>query len=88
MLVNVGKYIGFCVYRRPYLLWSPVIVKKGKCIGFCVYRRSYSLWSPVILDILTLRFAWSHPWESVETDYLKLGTPLFVPFTITGDYSK
>ena len=21
MLVNIGKYIGFCVYRRSYLLW-------------------------------------------------------------------
>ena len=25
MLVKIGKYIGFCVYRRSYLLWSPVI---------------------------------------------------------------
>ena len=26
MLVKIAKYIGFCVYRRSYLLWSPVIV--------------------------------------------------------------
>ena len=26
MLVKIGEYIGFCVYRRSYLLWSPVIV--------------------------------------------------------------
>ena len=26
MLVKIGKYIGFCVYRRSYLLWSPVIL--------------------------------------------------------------
>ena len=27
MLVKIGKYIGFCLYRRSYLLWSPVIVE-------------------------------------------------------------
>ena len=27
MLVKIAKYIGFCVYRRPYLLWSPVIAR-------------------------------------------------------------
>ena len=26
MLLKKGKYIGFCVHRRSYLLWSPVIV--------------------------------------------------------------
>ena len=26
LLVKIGKYIGFCVYRRSYLLWSPVIM--------------------------------------------------------------
>ena len=25
LLVKVAKYIGFCVYRRSYLIWSPVI---------------------------------------------------------------
>ena len=25
MSVKIGKYIGGCVYRRSYLLWSPVI---------------------------------------------------------------
>ena len=25
LLVKIGKYIGFCVYRRSYSLWSPVI---------------------------------------------------------------
>ena len=25
LLVKIGKYIGFCLYRRSYLLWSPVI---------------------------------------------------------------
>ena len=25
-LVKIGKHIGFCVYRRSYLLWSHVIV--------------------------------------------------------------
>ena len=24
MLVKIGKYIGFCVYHRSYLLWPPV----------------------------------------------------------------
>ena len=24
--MKIGKYIGFCVYRRSYLLWSPVII--------------------------------------------------------------
>ena len=24
-MVKIGKYIGFCVYRRSYLLWSPVV---------------------------------------------------------------
>ena len=24
-LVKLSKYIGFCMYRRSYLLWSPVI---------------------------------------------------------------
>ena len=28
MLVKIGKYIGFCVYRRSYLLWSPVIIAR------------------------------------------------------------
>ena len=27
LLVNIGKYMGFCVYRRSYLLWPPVIVR-------------------------------------------------------------
>jgi len=26
LLVKIGKCIGFCVYRRSYLLWSPIIV--------------------------------------------------------------
>ena len=25
-MVEIGKYIGFCVYRRSYLIWSPVVV--------------------------------------------------------------
>ena len=25
LLVKIAKYIVFCVYRRSYLLWSPVI---------------------------------------------------------------
>ena len=29
MLVKIGKYTGFCVCRRSYLLWSPVIVSKA-----------------------------------------------------------
>ena len=29
LLVKVVKYIGFCVYRRSYLLWSPVIVAEA-----------------------------------------------------------
>ena len=28
MLVKIAKYTGFCVYRRPYLIWSPVIVNR------------------------------------------------------------
>ena len=35
-MVKIGKYIpgtryqeGFCVYRKSYLLWSPVIVAAG-----------------------------------------------------------
>ena len=31
LLVKIGKYIGFCVYRRSYLLWSPVIAVKELC---------------------------------------------------------
>ena len=26
LLVKIAKYVRFCVYRRSYLLWSPVIV--------------------------------------------------------------
>ena len=25
-MVKIAKYIGFCVYRRSYLIWSPVIL--------------------------------------------------------------
>ena len=25
LLAEIGKYIGFCVYRRSYLIWSPVV---------------------------------------------------------------
>ena len=25
LCVKIGKYVDFCVYRRSYLLWSPVI---------------------------------------------------------------
>ena len=25
MLVKIGKHVDFCVYRRPYLIWSPVL---------------------------------------------------------------
>ena len=31
LLVKIGKYIGFCVYRRSYLLWFPVIPYQGMC---------------------------------------------------------
>ena len=27
LLVNTGKYLGFCAYRRSYLLWFPVILQ-------------------------------------------------------------
>ena len=27
---KIGKYIGFCVCRRSYLMWSPVISNKSK----------------------------------------------------------
>ena len=33
LLVNIGEYIGFCVYRRSCLLWSPVIVHRGQESG-------------------------------------------------------
>ena len=49
-LVKIAIYVGFCVYRRPYLIWSPVII-----VGFCVYRRSYLIWSPVIAQTLGSR---------------------------------
>ena len=26
MLIKIAIYIGFCAYRRSYLIWSPVIV--------------------------------------------------------------
>ena len=25
LLVKIDKYVGFCVYRRSYLIWPPVI---------------------------------------------------------------
>ena len=27
LLVKIAKYVGFCVRRRSYLIWPPVIVK-------------------------------------------------------------
>ena len=33
MLVKIGKYIVFCLHRRSYLLWSPVIVPKLEYAG-------------------------------------------------------
>ena len=32
MLVKIAKYLGFCVYRRSYLLWPPVIVVRGGAV--------------------------------------------------------
>ena len=29
LLVKLGKYLGFWVYRRSYLLWFPAIVIHG-----------------------------------------------------------
>ena len=26
-LVKIGKYVGFCMYRRSYLIWSPAIAR-------------------------------------------------------------
>ena len=26
LLAKIGKYIDFCVYRRSYLLWPPVLI--------------------------------------------------------------
>ena len=26
LLVKIGKYIGFCVYRGSYLIWFPVVL--------------------------------------------------------------
>ena len=34
LLVKIGNYIGFCVYRRSYLLWSPVIDTTGTAYTF------------------------------------------------------
>ena len=30
MLVKIWKYTGFCVYRRSYLIWSPVIGSRDR----------------------------------------------------------
>ena len=39
MSAKVGKYIGFCVYRRFYLLCPPVLVFEGglELWSFCVF---------------------------------------------------
>ena len=29
LFVKIAKYIGFCLYRRSYLIWSPVICDPG-----------------------------------------------------------
>ena len=39
MTVKIGKHIGFCVYHKSYLLWSPVIITvetqaQGHTAGF------------------------------------------------------
>ena len=32
-MVKIGKYIGFSVYRRSYLLWPPVVAQfQGVCL--------------------------------------------------------
>ena len=42
--VKIGKYIGFWVYRRSYLLWSPVIVPKHRGIFFSRATSSWTHW--------------------------------------------
>ena len=37
------------MYRKSYLLWSPVTVKIAKYLVFCVHRRSCLQWPPVIV---------------------------------------
>ena len=33
MSLTIVKYVGFCVYRRSYLLWPPVIIGLQSCFG-------------------------------------------------------
>ena len=35
LLVKIGKYVGFSVYRRSYLLWFPVI---GVCLELILHH--------------------------------------------------
>ena len=32
LIVEIAKHIGFCVYRRSYLIWSPVIHYTGMAV--------------------------------------------------------
>ena len=40
MLVKIANDEGFCVYRRSYLLWSPVYAINGSfwCVSLFGYR--------------------------------------------------
>ena len=39
MSTEIGKYIGFCVYRKSYLLWSPVRIVRE--IPACLLGRPF-----------------------------------------------
>ena len=41
LIVKIAKYIGFCVYRRSYLIWSPVILISVWVVCLCFRDRSH-----------------------------------------------
>ena len=76
MLVKIGKHIGFCVYRRSCLLWSPVIVPYSSG-GPSIVPIEYSAGYPQYIV----------PAESLGTDGNKQCGSVLLIVPVAGTYS-
>ena len=91
LFVKIGTCIVFCVYRRSYLLWSPVIDinrKTKRCLSIYAQRSSFSMEEPRTSESFWTKCVppptAAHVSRIVRWYYLLGETN---PGTITGDHS-
>ena len=75
LLVKIAKYIGFCVYRRSYLIWPPVVLLNSNAY----VSNPCNLRDSTVVNILVSCFECKYPWDPRG---LKSFQPV-VPLTLT-----